>query len=495
MSKLTFELQATRTSLLELKLGEYMIGDKGDQGQQGEPGPQGTLTDADQAKLDKAVTDSQSAAAAAAGSADAAATSASKAKTSETNSAASAGAASNSATAAGAQAVAAADSASNAAGSATNADASASAAATSETDAAQWEALAHDWATQCEGSATDAAASAASASASASDASDAADRAEAAAGNADTSGLVPVDGSRPMTGALQTPGLILLGDKPRFTGVAGAHINDTLGYGPCFQAPGSYSWVGSIPTGGGVGGFVAYNNSDTANASTVQLFADYSATHVRSLGNGSAYARPLYLEVGSKLGLCIDSNGNTIFAGTSTTGITDGTAATDGGFFMGASPAIAIQNSASANEWWSKKTAYTNGTFVSIRVGATQVGAIVTNDGATTQYVTTSDHRLKTDVQPLAGCLARILDTNPVSFTWKTNGAAGRGFIADELAGPEPGAVVGEKDAEDDDGNPVYQGVDLSACVPDLCGAIKELTAQLQAALARVAALEGAKNG
>ena len=44
-----------------------------------------------------------------------------------------------------------------------------------------------------------------------------------------------------------------------------------------------------------------------------------------------------------------------------------------------------------------------------------------------------------------------------------------------------PESVTGTKDEVDADGNPVYQGIDQSKLVPLLVGAIKELTARIEA--------------
>jgi hypothetical protein len=112
----------------------------------------------------------------------------------------------------------------------------------------------------------------------------------------------------------------------------------------------------------------------------------------------------------------------------------------------------------------------------------TTVGSI-TSSGSTTAYNTSSDYRLKENVEPMQGALATIAQLKPVTYTWKSDGSAGQGFIAHELQAVVPDAVTGEKDAVDADGKPQYQGVDTSFLVATLVKAIQELTA-------RVAALE-----
>jgi hypothetical protein len=109
----------------------------------------------------------------------------------------------------------------------------------------------------------------------------------------------------------------------------------------------------------------------------------------------------------------------------------------------------------------------------------TKVGSVDCTNAATS-YVTSSDYRLKDDVQPLSGGLSRVCALKPSIYKWKINGFNGEGFIAHELAEVVPFAVTGEKDAVNKDGSVNPQGVDLSKVVPILVAAIKELTARVQ---------------
>jgi len=125
-------------------------------------------------------------------------------------------------------------------------------------------------------------------------------------------------------------------------------------------------------------------------------------------------------------------------------------------------------------------------------------GEILTS-GSTTSYNTSSDYRLKENVQPMIGALEKVQSLNPVTYTWKADGSAGQGFIAHELAEVVPDCVTGEKDAVDAEGNPEYQGVDTSFLVATLTKAIQEqqaiITEQSGAIAnlkARIEVLEGA---
>jgi hypothetical protein len=118
-------------------------------------------------------------------------------------------------------------------------------------------------------------------------------------------------------------------------------------------------------------------------------------------------------------------------------------------------------------------------------------GQIQLNPSAnTTSYATSSDYRLKEDVQPMTGGLERVLQLKPCTYTWKKSGSVGEGFIAHELAEVCPAAVIGEKDAVNKDGGINPQMIDTSFLVGILTKAIQEQQALITALTARVAALE-----
>jgi hypothetical protein len=120
----------------------------------------------------------------------------------------------------------------------------------------------------------------------------------------------------------------------------------------------------------------------------------------------------------------------------------------------------------------------------------TTVGSITISSGVTILYNTTSDYRLKEDVQPMVGSLAKVTQLKPVTYKWKANGADGQGFIAHELAEVIPDCVTGEKDAVDENGKPKYQGVDTSFLVATLVSAIQEQQALIESLTTRLTALE-----
>jgi hypothetical protein len=125
--------------------------------------------------------------------------------------------------------------------------------------------------------------------------------------------------------------------------------------------------------------------------------------------------------------------------------------------------------------------------------GSASTGSLVGNIATTasaTSYVTSSDYRLKENIEPMTGALATVQALNPVTYKWKVDGSDGQGFIAHELQEVVPECVTGEKDAVNDDGSIKAQGIDTSFLVATLTAAIQELKATVDAQAARIAALE-----
>jgi hypothetical protein len=119
-----------------------------------------------------------------------------------------------------------------------------------------------------------------------------------------------------------------------------------------------------------------------------------------------------------------------------------------------------------------------------------QIGSITNNGTTATAYNTSSDYRLKEDIQPMTGALTKVAALKPCTYKWKVDGSDGEGFIAHELQAVVPDCVTGEKDAVDADGKPQYQGIDTSFLVATLTAAIQEQQALIVQLQADVAALK-----
>ena len=124
-------------------------------------------------------------------------------------------------------------------------------------------------------------------------------------------------------------------------------------------------------------------------------------------------------------------------------------------------------------------------------VGDNQVGSITITPSATA-YNTSSDYRLKENKVAITDGIDRLKQLSPYRFNFiNTPDTTVDGFFAHEVSPVVPESIAGSKDAVDDDGNPVYQGIDQSKLVPLLTAALQEAVAKIEALEARVQTLEG----
>ena len=115
-------------------------------------------------------------------------------------------------------------------------------------------------------------------------------------------------------------------------------------------------------------------------------------------------------------------------------------------------------------------------------------GSITVTTSATA-YNTSSDYRLKENVAAVTDGITRLQQLKPSRFNFTADpDKTVDGFIAHEAQAVVPECVTGEKDAMDDDGNPVYQGIDQSKLVPLLTAALQEAIAKIETLDARLTA-------
>ena len=132
-----------------------------------------------------------------------------------------------------------------------------------------------------------------------------------------------------------------------------------------------------------------------------------------------------------------------------------------------------------------KTTSFVSTTYVQAfyNSSGTLAGSISlpTGTSTTTAFNTSSDYRLKENVDYTWDATSRLKGLKPARFSWisdDTNTLVD-GFIAHEVSDIVPEAVAGEKDAVDEEGNPAYQGIDQSKLVPLLVKTIQELEARI----------------
>ena len=120
--------------------------------------------------------------------------------------------------------------------------------------------------------------------------------------------------------------------------------------------------------------------------------------------------------------------------------------------------------------------------IVQFRNSNGKVGTITVADSATA-YATSSDYRLKENVDYTWDATTRLKQLKPARFNFivdDTNTLVD-GFMAHEVSSIVPEAITGAKDAVDADNNPEYQGIDQSKLVPLLVKTIQELEARITA--------------
>ncbi len=101
---------------------------------------------------------------------------------------------------------------------------------------------------------------------------------------------------------------------------------------------------------------------------------------------------------------------------------------------------------------------------------------------ASTSYNTSSDYRLKENVVEMTGATDRLKQLEPKRFNFIADAdTTVDGFIAHEVQSVVPEAITGTHNEVDDEGNPVYQGIDQSKLVPLLVATIQELEARITA--------------
>jgi hypothetical protein len=197
----------------------------------------------------------------------------------------------------------------------------------------------------------------------------------------------------------------------------------------------------------------------------------------------------------------IDSSGNLLWANTG------GVSSSQSGIVFNNTTHPYIQVSGGADTSFRYRMEFINGNGI--------VGTITTN-GSATAYNTSSDYRLKENVDYDFNALDRVAQLKPARFNFisdETNTLVD-GFLAHEVQDIVPEAITGTKDAVreeeyeitpavlDDDGNvvteaemgtrevPEYQGIDQSKLVPLLTKAIQEQQELINNLTARIEQLE-----
>lgn len=111
-----------------------------------------------------------------------------------------------------------------------------------------------------------------------------------------------------------------------------------------------------------------------------------------------------------------------------------------------------------------------------INDSGTQIGSIYQNGPSTLALATSSDYRLKNDVQDIDNAISTLKRLRPVSFIWKNDNSGSRdvSFIAHEYATVFPNSVLGSKDGKQ------MQSISKDVLFPYLTKGIIELAAECE---------------
>ena len=284
-----------------------------------------------------------------------------------------------------------------------------------------------------------------------------------------------VNGAVTVTGALTANGNVVLGDASTDTLNVGngGFVKDAsgnVGIGTTSPTNGKLVITGnSVTTAQGI-----RLTGDTADA---RFICESATIGAGILGTFSTHPQLFYTNSTERMR--IDSSGNVLVGKTASSLSTSG--------FEASAAGMSASNAGASCGDYNRNT--NDGAVINFRRQGSGVGNISVTGSATT-YNTSSDYRLKQDIAPMTGALAKVSLLKPVTYKWKSDGSDSEGFIAHELAEVSPQCVSGAKDAVDADGNPEYQGIDTSFLVATLTAAIQEQQALITSLTARITALE-----
>ena len=112
--------------------------------------------------------------------------------------------------------------------------------------------------------------------------------------------------------------------------------------------------------------------------------------------------------------------------------------------------------------------------------GDAVVGTIAISSSSTA-YNTTSDYRIKENVVDLENATDRLNLLKPYRFNFIGQTDTVDGFYAHEVSNVVHEAITGAKDAVDENGNDILQGIDQAKLVPLLVATVQELEARITA--------------
>lgn len=229
-------------------------------------------------------------------------------------------------------------------------------------------------------------------------------------------------------------------------------------------------------------------NTDASGYSTIQM----GGTDAGMYRNGSSQTsyggasslnlitvsgHPIAFSTSNALRMQVDGSGNVTIAGTS---ITPGLGNTTTGHALRADGIVSFSGASSYLNINRNGT----GTIQQFSSSGNAKGSVtIASNGVT--YGTTSDIRLKQDIEPL-DATDKLMAMNPVSYKWKADpdGPRSMGFIAQEMQEIMPNAVSTGEDAD------ATMSMDYGRITPIIVSALQKALQEIDILKDRIAELE-----
>ena len=138
---------------------------------------------------------------------------------------------------------------------------------------------------------------------------------------------------------------------------------------------------------------------------------------------------------------------------------------------------VAVHNAAGTIGFFNQVAFRNNGDTANI-------GEIVRVNDASVQYNTSSDKRLKDNIETLQNGTELLEEMRPVTFNWKTDGSSDTGFVAQEMLEVMPTAV-NPGETEDD-----MMSMDYGRITPIIVAALQEANKKIEELQNRIEELE-----
>jgi hypothetical protein len=265
--------------------------------------------------------------------------------------------------------------------------------------------------------------------------------------------------------------------------------NNRVGIGT--SSPVSALHVNNSGTGSNDHAYAYFTTGDTGSTASDGLTVGYAAGNVAVIANREDTALSLatgnsniLFNTNATERMRIDSSG-TLMVGTTDPAIYDDTSGN--GFSVYSSGIGTFKHDAvnSVDPCLILNDTGVDSQVLQFRKDGTTVGSVsVTSSGTT--YNTTSDRRLKTDIQPITNATGKLMAMKPVTHKWKADPEAGavHGFIAQEMQEIVPEAVSGTPDGEE------MMSMDYGRITPVLVAALQDAHKKIEALEERLAVLE-----